>query len=312
MDPVTAVRRFSRFYTNLIGALRDGLLDSPYSLTEARVIFELAQGGSDEVADLRRNLDIDAGYLSRILRRLETDGLAERSRSAADGRRQLIQLTAQGRKVFDDLDARSSGQVRALLDRIDPASQDRLVDALTTVERILGGSAGRPSVVGGSAGRPSVVLRAFEPGDLGWVVQRHGALYASQYGWDQSFEVLVARIVADYAESRDPRRENAWIAELDGSPVGCVFCVRAEDDTAQLRLLLVEPHARGAGVGTRLVDECVRFARQAGYREVMLWTNDVLVEARRIYQRAGFELVSENAHHSFGRDLVGQYWKRGV
>jgi len=266
------------------------------------VIFELANGGSDEVADLRRSLDIDAGYLSRILRRLETDGLAERTRSAADGRRQLIQLTPQGRKVFGELDARSTGQIQALIDRIDPADQHRLVDALTTVERILGGSA-RPS---------PVVLRAFEPGDLGWVVQRHGALYASQYGWDQSFEVLVARIVADYAESRDPTRENAWIAELDGTAVGCVFCVRADDDTAQLRLLLVEPRARGLGVGTRLVDECVRFARRAKYREVMLWTNDVLVEARRIYQRAGFELVSEEAHHSFGRDLVGQYWKRGV
>jgi DNA-binding MarR family transcriptional regulator/GNAT superfamily N-acetyltransferase len=299
-DSVSAVRRFSRFYTNLIGVLRLGLLDTPYSLTEARVIFELAQGEAREVGELRRELDIDAGYLSRILNRLETDGLAVRERSTADGRRQVIRLTEPGRNVFADLDARSTAQIRQLLDGVGEVDERRLVGAMATIEEILA-EAKRPR---------SFVLRPLAPGDLGWVVQRHGTRYAEEYGWDQSFEALVARIVADYADSRDPARENAWIAEVDGQPVGCVFCVRRDDDTAQLRLLLVEPGARGAGVGSRLVDECLRFAKRAGYKEIMLWTNDVLADARRIYQRAGFELVGENPHHSFGKELVEQYWRR--
>ena len=300
MDSVAAVRQFNRFYTNMIGVLRGGLLDTPYSLTEARVIFELANTGPGEVSELRRRLDIDAGYLSRILRRLESDGVAERERSTVDGRRQLIRLTEQGRKIFADLDERSNTQIAGLLGGLEAADERRLVAAMGVIEEVLAGTA-RPT---------SVVLRPFGPGDLGWVIQRHGALYAEQYGWDQSFEALVARIVADYADAHDPQRENAWIAEVDGAPVGCVFCVRRDDETAQLRLLLVEPSVRGAGVGTRLVDECLRFARRARYREIMLWTNDVLAEARRIYQRAGFELVSEKPHHSFGHDLVEQDWKR--
>jgi DNA-binding MarR family transcriptional regulator/GNAT superfamily N-acetyltransferase len=299
-DYVTTVRRFSRFYTNLIGVLRGGLLDSPYSLTEGRVIFELAQHDATEVTGLRRVLDIDAGYLSRILRRLEADGLATRERSTVDGRRKLIRLTAQGRKVFAELDGRSTKQIETLLDRVGESDQRRLIGAMGTIEEIFS-EAGKPT---------SVVLRQPAPGDLGWVVQRHGVLYAEEYGFDQSFEVFVARIVADYADDHDPRRESAWIAEVDGNPVGCVFCVREDDDTARLRLLLVEPSVRGAGVGGRLVDECLRFAARAQYKIITLWTNDVLAEARRVYQRAGFELVSENRHHSYGRDLVGQDWTR--
>jgi DNA-binding MarR family transcriptional regulator/GNAT superfamily N-acetyltransferase len=299
MDAVDTVRRFNRFYTNLIGVLRGGLLDSPYSLTEARVLFELARGDVHEVVDLRPALDIDAGYLSRILRRLVGDGLAETERSTMDGRRQLIRLTPAGQKAFAELDARSTVQIEGLLGGLDEPARRRLVGAMGTIEALLS-DARKPT---------SVVLRPFAPGDLGWVVQRHGVLYAEQYGWDQSFEVLVARIVADYGANRDPVRENAWIAEVDGAPVGCVFCVRRDDVTAQLRLLLVEPSARGAGVGSRLVEECLRFARRAGYREIVLWTNDVLVEARRIYQRAGFELVSSSPHHSFGKDLLQQDWR---
>jgi DNA-binding MarR family transcriptional regulator/GNAT superfamily N-acetyltransferase len=296
---VDAVRQFNRFYTNLIGVLRGGLLDTPYSLTEARVLYELAHGEVHEVVDLRQALDIDAGYLSRILRRLVADGLADTERSTVDGRRQRIRLTETGYKVFADLDARSTVQVEGLLGRLDAPARRRLVGAMSTIEELLS-EARRPT---------SVVLRPFGPGDLGWVVQRHGALYAEQYGWDQSFEVLVARIVADYGASHDPGRESAWIAEVDGAPVGCIFCVRKDDETAQLRLLLVEPSARGAGVGSRLVEECVRFARRTGYREIVLWTNDVLAEARRIYQRAGFELVSSKPHHAFGKDLVEQDWR---
>ncbi len=299
MEAVDTVRRFNRFYTNLIGVLRGGLLDSPYSLTEARVLFELARGDVHEVVDLRPALDIDAGYLSRILRRLVGDGLAETERSTMDGRRQLIRLTPAGQKAFAELDARSTVQIEGLLGGLDEPARRRLVGAMGTIEALLS-DARKPT---------SVVLRPFAPGDLGWVVQRHGVLYAEQYGWDESFEVLVARIVADYGANRDPVRENAWIAEVDGAPVGCVFCVRRDDETAQLRLLLVEPSARGAGVGSRLVEECLRFARRAGYREIVLWTNDVLVEARRIYQRAGFEQVSSSPHHSFGKDLLQQDWR---
>jgi DNA-binding MarR family transcriptional regulator/GNAT superfamily N-acetyltransferase len=299
MEAVETVRRFNRFYTNLIGVLRGGLLDTPYSLTEARVLYELAHGEVHEVVDLRQALDIDAGYLSRILRRLVADGLADSERSTVDGRRQRIRLTESGHKVFADLDARSTTQIEGLLERLDGPARRRLVGAMATIEDLLG-DARRPA---------TVVLRPLEPGDLGWVVQRHGALYAEQYGWDQSFEVLVARIVADYGAAHDPAREGAWIAEVDGAPVGCIFCVRKDDTTAQLRLLLVEPSARGAGVGSRLVEECVRFARRSGYREIVLWTNDVLVEARRIYERAGFRLVSANPHHAFGKDLVEQDWR---
>ena len=301
-DRVNAVRAFSRFYTNLIGLLREGLLRSPYSLTEARVIFELARQGSMDLAEIRRLLDIDAGYLSRILSRFETDGLATRERSKTDGRRQIIRLARQGRAAFKMLDTRSTEQIRALLSRLGDEDQQRLVGAMKIIQEIVERS---PRPV-------PYVLRQPGPGDLGWVVHRHGVLYAEGYGWDETFEALVARIVADYVDHRDAKRENAWIAEVDGESVGCVFCVRKEEKTAQLRLLLVDPRARGMGIGSRLVEECMRFARRAGYAQMMLWTNDVLDDARRIYERAGFKLVEEERHHSFGQDLVGQNWWRAL
>jgi DNA-binding MarR family transcriptional regulator/GNAT superfamily N-acetyltransferase len=295
---VAAVREFNRFYTNVLGLLREGLLDTPYSLTEARVLFELARTDDSEVSHLRRWLDLDAGYLSRLLARFEADGLVARTRSPADARRQVISLTSAGRAVFTKLDARSAEQIRALLGRLPAASRQRLTAAMTGIREILD-PAHRPA---------SFVLRPPAPGDLGWVVSRHGALYAAEYGWDSSFEALVARIVADYAGRGDGQREAGWIAEVNGEPAGCVFCLRKTASTAQLRLLLVEPHARGLGMGGRLVDECVSFARRAGYSEMVLWTNDVLHTARRIYQRAGFQLVGSKPHHSFGHDLVDQDW----
>jgi DNA-binding MarR family transcriptional regulator/GNAT superfamily N-acetyltransferase len=299
--PVACVRAFNRFYTNVIGVLHSGLLDSPYSLTEARVLFELAAGGVCEVAGLRRSLDIDAGYLSRILARFEADGLIARERSASDGRRQVITLTEAGLAAFAELDQRQGEQVDGLLAGLDEPARQRLLAAMADIQQTLSGAA--------PASRPrSWLLRPPRPGDLGWVVQRHGSVYAQEYGFDESFEHLVARIVADYAEHRDPAREAAWIAEVDGVPAGCVFCMRQDDATAKLRLLLVEPSARGLGIGVRLVQECVRFARSAGYRELTLWTQDCLAEARRIYQRAGFRLAQQGKHHSFGQDLVEQTW----
>ena len=297
-EPVNAVRAFSRFYTKTLGLLRDGLLSSPYSLTEARIIFELANRGSMEVAELRSLLDIDAGYLSRILARFAKSGLATQERSKADGRRQVIQLTRRGRAAFKLLDTRSTEQVRTLLSGLGDEQQRRLVSAMKSIEEIF-----EPS-----PGPEPYSLHQPGPGDLGWVVQRHGELYAQEYGWDESFEALVARIVADYVDDRDPRRENAWIAELGGEPVGCVFCVKKDETTAQLRLLLVDPRVRGMGIGSRLVEECIRFARRTGYQQMTLWTNDVLEAARRIYERAGFTLVEEERHRSFGHDLVGQNW----
>jgi DNA-binding MarR family transcriptional regulator/GNAT superfamily N-acetyltransferase len=297
-DLVATVRDFNRFYTNVIGVLRGGLLDTPYTLTEARVIFELAQRDAMEATELRRELDIDAGYLSRILSRFATDGLIGRQRSGADARRQVIRLTAAGRQAYAILDERSGTEITSMLDRLGGERRQRLAGAMATIREVLG-EAPRPR---------AYLIRPPRPDDLGWVIARNGATYAEEYGWDVTYEALVARIVADYAADRDPRREAAWIAELDGSPVGCVFCVRRDEETAQLRLLLVEPAARGLGIGGRLVDECLAFAKQAGYRRIMLWTNDVLAEAGRVYVRAGFVLRDEERHHSFGHDLVGQTW----
>jgi DNA-binding MarR family transcriptional regulator/GNAT superfamily N-acetyltransferase len=305
-SPVAEVRAFTRFYTAVIGVLDEGLLGTPYSVTEARVLFELAQSDATDVVDLRRGLRLDSGYMSRIAARLEADGLVTRAPSGRDARRQVLALTPRGREVFADLDARSADQVAHLLDKLDEADQERLVTAMGTVRSLLGAAQGD----GLPATARTVVLREPGPGDLGWVVARHGSVYAAEYGWNAEFEGLVARIVADYAAGHDPRREAAWIAELDGEPVGCVFCVARDDTTAQLRILLVDPAARGLGIGARLVAECLRFATAAGYESMMLWTNDVLTSARRIYEAAGFRLVDEEPHHSFGQDLVGQVWER--
>ena len=296
---VTAVRDFNRFYTNVIGLLREGLLDTPYSLTEARIIFELARADQTEAGQLRRWLDIDAGYLSRVLARFEADGIVSRSRSEQDGRRQVIGLTTTGRAVFAKLDELSASQIRALLGGLPAGRRAGLLAAMARIREALDGT----------ARHSALVLRAPVPGELGWAVQRNAALYAAEYGWDESYEALVARIVADYAARADRKREAAWIAEVDGQPAGCVFCMRKTDEAAQLRLLLVEPNARGMGIGERLTAECIAFARRSGYRELVLWTNDVLHAARRIYQRAGFELADSREHHSFGHDLVGQDWR---
>jgi DNA-binding MarR family transcriptional regulator/GNAT superfamily N-acetyltransferase len=299
---VDDVRGFNRFYTRVLGLLRPHLAGSAFGLTEARVLFELAHGDDVSVSDLRRQLDLDGGYLSRILSGFTASGLITREQSATDGRRQVVRLTAEGRKAFADLDRLQADAIDSLLTPLDDAQRTELVSAMGRIRRTLGDG---PS-------RQGLVLRPPAPGDLGWVVERHGARYAAEYGWDTTFETLVARIVADFAERHDTKREAAWIAELDGERVGSVFCTAADADTAALRLLLVEPSTRGSGVGTRLVDECLRFARRSGYRRVTLWTNDVLLAARRIYERAGFQRDRREPHHSFGHDLVGEYWSRDV
>ena len=297
-DEIEAVRAFNRFYTARVGALRDGLLATAHPLPEARVLFELGRGGPIDVADLRRALDLDAGYLSRLLGRLEEQGLVHRERSPDDGRRQRIALTQAGAEAYATLDARSAAEIGTLLEHLGTEDRERLLDALRTARDILE-----------DAPRPApFALRPPRPGDFGWVVQRHGALYAEEHGWGAGFETLVARVVADYASDHDPAREAAWIAEVAGRPVGSIFCVREDDRTAKLRLLLVEPAARGMGVGEALVAECIRFARAASYAELRLWTNATLGAARRIYQRAGFRLVSEETTPQFGVDFSEQVW----
>ena len=299
-DPVAAVRAFNRLYTNVIGVLRGGYLGSPYSLTEARLLFELGQRDRTEVTVLRRGLDIDAGYLSRILSRFEATGLITREKSGTDARRQVIALTAAGRELQESLDSRAAEEIGALLGRLGEDAQQRLVASMGAITQVLTGT----------PPPRAYLLRAPRPGDLGWVIQRQAAGYAAEYGWDETYEALVARIIADYVDHHDPAREAAWIAESDGQRVGSILCVRKSDTVAQLRLLYVDPAARGLGIGSKLVEECLRFARAAGYTEMMLWTNSVLAEARRIYQRTGFSLTGEEPHHSFGTDLVGQHWSR--
>ncbi|MFF3915150.1 GNAT family N-acetyltransferase [Streptomyces sp. NPDC001852] len=299
---VQDVRAFNRFYTGVIGALDHGRhLYAPYSLTESRVLYELAQVPHLDAADLRALLDLDAGYLSRILNKFEDAGLIERGPSRSDPRRRRVRLTERGREAAALLDERARETVGTMLDTVPPADRPRLADAMRTIREVLGEGGARPG---------EVVLREPRPGDLGWIVQRNAALYAAEYGWNADYEGLVARIVADFAEDHDPHLERVWIAEQTGRPVGCVMCVRDDaPGTARLRLLLVEPEARGHGVGDRLVRAVIDFARGAGYRDLVLWTNDVLSGARRIYQRHGFVLVAEKPHRSFGKGLVGQDWR---
>ncbi len=296
---VDDVRGFNRFYTRVLGLLRPDLAGSPFGLAEARVLFELAHRQDVAVSELRHELGLDAGYLSRILSGFTASGLVTRGQSASDGRRQVVALTAEGRAAFAELDGMQVAAIDALLAPLDETQRSQLVAAMSRIRGLLDGP---PRL-------PVLVIRAPGPGDLGWVVERHGARYAADYGWDASFEALVVRVVADFADRSDSNREAAWIAELDGERVGCVFCTASDTaGTAQLRLLLVEPSARGFGVGTRLVDECLRFAKRSGYSRIMLWTNDVLVAARRIYERAGFRRDRREQHRSFGHDLVGEYW----
>jgi len=300
-DRVAIVRRFSRFYTRKIGVLHEGLLGSPLSLTEGRVIWELAQCETTTASELAAELGLDTGYLSRILGSFEKRGLIERRPSARDGRQSIIALTGAGRGLYAAIDTSSRDAVAAMLGELDGADQARLVAALETAESLLGHQ-GQPA-------GPCYMLRPHQPGDMGWIIHRHGALYAEEYGLDQTFEALVAQIAAGFIENFDGARERCWIAERQGAIAGAVLLVKDSDEVAKLRLLYVEPAARGLGIGTRLVAECIRFARQARYRKITLWTNDVLVAARRIYQASGFRLVREEPHRSFGRDLVGQYWE---
>lgn len=298
---VAAVRRFSRFYTRQIGLLHEGFLGSGLSLTEGRVIYELGQRRAWHAAALAADLELDAGYLSRILKGFGENDWIERRPSETDGRQSVIYLTEAGRTVFAEIDGRSRAEVRAMLARLPEPDQGRLVQALATAERLLdGGRSEQPA---------TFVLRPPKVGDMGWVVHRHGVLYAQEYGWDETFEALVAEIVSGFVRNFDAQRERCWIAEQDGGVVGAVFLVRDSDEVAKLRLLYVEPAARGVGIGRRLVEECVRFARETGYRRVTLWTNDVLTAARQIYQAAGFRLVKAEPHHSFGHDLMGENWE---
>jgi len=300
---VQDIRAFNRFYTNVIGALDYSRhLYAPFTLTESRVLYELAHSPRTDAADLRTELSLDAGYLSRILNKFEEDGLIERTASRRDPRRRRVTLTVRGRETAALLAERADESVGALLATVPAAERPRLAEAMRTVRDLLAGK--RPPR------REDVLLREPGPGDLGWIVQRNAALYTAEYGWNADYEGLVARIVADFAEDHDPHLERVWIAELDGRPVGCVMCVRDEAPaTARLRLLLVEPDARGLGIGDRLVTAVIDFAREVGYRDLVLWTNDILSSARHIYQRHGFVLLAEKPHRSFGKDLVGQDWR---
>jgi len=302
---VGAVRRFNRLYTRQIGVLDEHLLHTPFSLAEARVIYELANQEHTTATELGAELGLDAGYLSRMLQGFQKRGLISKEPSPSDGRRTLLTLTDKGQDAFAQLNARSRDEIGAMLGTLPAPDQDRLLEAMQTIERLLGAPSQPEHKV-------PYLLRPHQPGDMGWVVQRHGLLYSQEYGWNEQFEALVAEIVAQFVQRFDPVRERCWIAERDGENVGCVFLIQKSKTIAQLRLLLVEPKARGLGLGRRLVDECMRFARQAGYKKMILWTNDVLHAARRIYEKAGFRLVDEERHHSFGQDLVGQTWELGL
>ncbi len=298
---IQAVRAFNRFYTRQIGVLREGLLKSPFSLTELRVLYEIAHRQQPTATELCQQLGLDPGYLSRILRGFEKRGLIRKSASQVDGRQSLLGLTARGKETFATLDTRQSAEVATMLRRLPAAGQARLVEAMSVIETVLGD---RPE------SKTPYILRTHQPGDMGWVVHRHGVLYAQEYGYDESFEALVAEIVAKFIQHFDPRHERCWIAEKDGEIVGSVFLVKKSKTVAKLRLLLVEPSARGLGIGKRLVDECLRFARQAGYKKMVLWTQSELPAARHVYQEAGFRLVQQKKHRSWGRDdLVAQIWE---
>jgi DNA-binding MarR family transcriptional regulator/GNAT superfamily N-acetyltransferase len=297
---VEAVRRFSRFYTKQIGLLQEKIYRSPFSLAEARVIYELAHHEKTTATELSNELGLDQGYLSRILRDFKKRGLIDRGRSEADGRQKFLSLSEDGQAAFAGINNRSRSEIEATLNNLSPADQARLVQAMQTIEGLLGA---RPEH------KVPYILRTQQPGDMGWVVHRHGVLYAEEYAWDEQFEALVAEIVAGFIRNYDPKKERCWIAEKEGDNVGSVFLVKQSDQTAKLRLLLVEPKARGLGIGTRLVNECIKYAQQAGYSKITLWTNSVLTAARRIYQKAGFRLVDEQPHKSFGHDLIAETWE---
>jgi DNA-binding MarR family transcriptional regulator/GNAT superfamily N-acetyltransferase len=309
VDRAEVVRHFNRFYTRRIGVLHEGLLRTRFTLTESRLLWELAHRGSTTVTELSRDLNLDSGYLSRLLRGFKESGLIARARAPKDARNVLLSLTAAGRKAFAPLDDRSRSQIISVLSPLSEPQQQELLQSMGTIERLLDDAAA-------ATARPAYVLRPHRPGDLGWVIARHGALYAQEYRWDMRFEALVARIAADFIDRFDREKETCWIAERDDANVGCVLLVQARDEktsapidgVAQLRLLLVEPSARGLGIGSRLVAECERFARQAGYRKITLWTNDVLRAARRIYRDAGYRIERTEPHVSFGHALRAETW----
>jgi DNA-binding MarR family transcriptional regulator/GNAT superfamily N-acetyltransferase len=302
-EHVDAVRSFNRFYTRQIGVLDESLLDSSFTLTQARVLFELAQRPQATAKEIGDALGLDAGYLSRILAGFAKRRLIRRERSSEDSRRVVLSLTPAGRKVFKELDRNSHQATSRMLSNLRTSDRQRLLASLSEVRNTLAAPA---------PGSGEIVLRDYRPGDIGWAIERHGALYAQEFGWNVEFEALVSTLFASFATKHDPSAERLWIAEIDGERVGCVFVVRNPDDptAAQLRCLLVDPKGRGKGVGRRLVQECISFARAAGYEKMVLWTNDVLIAARRIYEAEGFRLVAEERHRSFGQDLVGQTWAR--
>jgi DNA-binding MarR family transcriptional regulator/GNAT superfamily N-acetyltransferase len=292
-----SVRHFNRFYTRRIGVLHEHLLDSAFSLTEVRIMYELAHRPGVTASELCRELGLNAGYLSRVITGFEKRGLIDKTRSAADARVMELRLTEQGRTTFEPLDLASQREIEAMLERLSKPEQHQLLEAMQQIEGVL-----EPTSASG------YLLRDPLPGDMGWIVHRHGVLYAQEYGLNEEFEALVAEIVAKYVRHFDKKRERCWIAERHGKVVGSIFVTKQDDNTAKLRLLYVEPSARGLGIGQRLVDECVRFARNAGYQRMMLWTNSVLTAARKIYEKAGFEMIESEPHHSFGHDLVGEVW----
>ena len=296
---IAAVRRFNRFYTQHLGMLRDGYLDSPFSLTQARVLYEIRQRGSATATEIGRDLGLDAGYLSRLVAQFEKSALIRKERSPADGRQSFLSITAMGRKAMDHLEQRTVREVGEVLHRLSDPDQDRLVSAMRAVERMI---APEPEA------KPGITLRELKAGDLGWIVARHGTLYAEEYGWGENFEGLCAQIVAEFAANYDGKRERCWIAEMDGENVGSVFLVKDTDEIARIRLLLVDPVARGRGLGTQLTGECVRFAKAAGYRGITLWTHSVLTAARHVYAKAGFTLTSSEKRKSFGKQVVSEIW----
>lgn len=300
LDRVEAIRRFNRFYTGKIGVLQEAILHSPFSLAEARVLYELAHRNGLTASQLAAELNLDPGYLSRILRNFSRRGFLTRKSSQSDARQNLLFLTPRGRKSFAPLNSESQREIQKLLGPLAPAAQARVVAAMRSIESLLGSPAPKNS---------TIVLREHRPGDMGYIVHRHGELYAREYGWNEEFEALTAEIASEFIRNFEPRKERCWVAEIDGNFAGCVFLVRKSDTVAKLRMLLVEPSARGSGLGGRLVDECIGFARQAGYRKITLWTNHVLHAARRLYERRGFVLVRKEHHHSFGHDLVGETWE---
>ncbi len=298
-DRVAAIRRFNRFYTRRIGVLQEGYSGGPFSLAEARVLYEIGQRDKLTATDIARELGLDAGYLSRILKAFEARGYILREVSGSDGRQSLLSMTPRGRKAFAPIEAHTVSEVTAMLGTLPPDAQDRLVDALHTVETLLDEQ---------EEPRVPYILRPLQPGDIGWIVARHGVIYGREYGWDQTIEVLTAEIAATFVRNFDPKRECCWIAERNGENAGCVFIVKENEETARLRLLLVDSAARGLGIGKRLVEECIRFSRAAGYRRITLWTHRVLEGARKIYVNAGFKLTKEWTHDDFGKTLVAETW----